>query len=231
MLGAVLAFVQPAPASPLLTMGVDATVDRPELRLADLIDLTVLPAPLRKLASELVLARFPSRDRRFAVRDSDILARARARVPALASWLPPSSGRLIRISVKARTPEAGRVAADKDPVCIRALRPIAVGIVPSREDFDAAPCEPESPRTFRYVSGAGAVRAVRPIAEGEVVGAWPDFGGERIAVGQRLTLKAFTGPVHVEREVVATQSALPGQHVFVQNSDGVVQSIRYEVAR
>jgi hypothetical protein len=229
MLGAVLAVVQPTPVSSVLTLRDDSTVAGPELRLADVADLTTLPVHLCARASELVLARFALRDRSFGVRDSDIIAKAKARLPDLAPWLPLPSGKVIRVSIQTQRAESGSAANDKG--CVRAVRPIAAGAVPSRDDFDLVPCEAASPRSFRYEASLRTVRTVRAVAEGEVVRPWPDFGSDRIAAGQSLTLKAFIGPVSVEREVVAAQSALPGQHVFVRNSDGAVQSVRYEVVR
>lgn len=75
---------------------------------------------------------------------------------------------------------------------------------------------PASP-TLHQVAAARAIRdasktgAARPL--------------DNVATGQRLYVTARSGPVAVERQVRALQSARPGQSVFVQAEDGTVFAV------
>lgn len=122
-----------------------------------------------------------------------------------------------------------RVAATAAPAaCVRLTRPLAQGQAPVAADLIATPCatspEPASAdRAWRY--GQGALRARRPLAQGETVSAPPAGLVAVVAPGQVLRISVRAGPVVVERHVTAVQSARAGQDVLVRDDSGEVFTV------
>lgn len=229
----VVAMVLGEPAYAVQQQGVlalrgEVTTTGPELRLADLADLSILPADLREHARSITLTRFAGNRRTVVLSEREVVARARARMPALARWLPPPAGKSISVRIADGAPDvADEVIAGS---CVQAVRITAVGAVPASEDFAPAACVRGRDRALRYDRVTGSVRATRTIGAGEIVTAWAGYGGDRVNAGQVLTLTSYSGPARVERPVEALQSARPGQRLFVRSSDGVYHSVRYEAA-
>jgi flagella basal body P-ring formation protein FlgA len=81
---------------------------------------------------------------------------------------------------------------------------------------------------YRYDAALGIARLARPVAQGEIVRAAPEFGASMIRPGDVLELVSAAGSVRIERDVEALQAARPGQRLFVRAHDGQVISVRYE---
>ncbi|HEY0302459.1 MAG TPA: hypothetical protein VGC36_14035 [Rhizomicrobium sp.] len=112
--------------------------------------------------------------------------------------------------------------------CLRALAPLAQGGVPRAAGFAPAACPDEHvAAAFRRDAVRAFTVAARPIALGEIVPAYPDFGADMVVPGQRLHLVVRAGAVRIERQVEALQPARRGQRLFVRCSDGEILSVRY----
>jgi hypothetical protein len=65
------------------------------LRLADIADVSALPAPLRDRAGSLALMTLPDSNDPLHLRGEDIASRARSLLPALAPWLTDLKGKVV----------------------------------------------------------------------------------------------------------------------------------------
>lgn len=111
--------------------------------------------------------------------------------------------------------------------CFAASRELPAGSVLSAGDVVVSPCRPVSKRVpLRYDRLAGAPVAAAVIPAGTYLGRLAPLAQVRIEKGQRLTLRSASGPVVIEREVVAMQSGAPGGRVFVSDASGRVFSVR-----
>jgi len=104
--------------------------------------------------------------------------------------------------------------------CLTALAPIAAGSTPVRGDFAASSCAADSRPALRYEPAAGAVRAMRDIAEGEIIAAPPAAAMPDIRSGEPLFLVARVGSATVERAVTAAQPGRAGRPIFVRTPEG-----------
>jgi flagella basal body P-ring formation protein FlgA len=68
----------------------------------------------------------------------------------------------------------------------------------------------------------------RPIAAGEIVPVFPEFGADIVRPGQELHIVIASGSVRIDRRVEAMQAARPGQKLFVRDGDGKIFSARYK---
>lgn len=93
----------------------------PVVRLADVVDLSLLPEPLRERAAGLAVARLAGDER--ILSSQRMARRARAALPGLTPWLPEGADRPVRVispaPEAAPMAEAVRVEAG-DPVVVRA---------------------------------------------------------------------------------------------------------------
>jgi hypothetical protein len=123
------------------------------------------------------------------------------------------------------------VAREAVPVtagCLKALAPLDADSVPDSDKFEQADCTGKTEAAFRYDQVGGFTRAVRAISAGQIVPAYPEFSFDMVRPGQTLHLVVVTGATRVQRQVVAMQSARPGQRLFVKSSDGQILSVRFE---
>lgn len=112
--------------------------------------------------------------------------------------------------------------------CLEVLAAVPVGSVPSDTSFRPKRCvENGAAPAFRYDRVGRATRLARSLAPGEVVPVYPEFGVDRISPGQMLHIEIQVGPVRIEREVVALQSARRGQKLSVVTGDGEIATVRY----
>lgn len=113
--------------------------------------------------------------------------------------------------------------------CLEARGPLAAGAVPRAANFEAVVCPQEKiARAFAYDHVHGCTHAIRAIAAGDIVPAYPEFVRGGIEPGQTLQLVISNGPVRIAREVQAMQAAKSGQKLFVKTDDGQILSVRYE---
>jgi len=87
--------LQPAP----IAFHTDVMIEEHPVRLADIADLSTVPAHLRARASNMVVA--PARSRPETIPLAPLVAGLRARMPVLGCWLPRSTGGEIRVHIDA----------------------------------------------------------------------------------------------------------------------------------
>jgi len=122
---------------------------------------------------------------------------------------------------------AATQAAPQD--CLRALVPAEAGSVPRADAFERVACpDGKLDNPYRYDAALGIARLARPLAQGEIVRASPEFDTAMVRPGDTLELVSAAGAVRIERDVEALQAARPGQRLFVRAGDGEVLSVRYE---
>jgi hypothetical protein len=112
--------------------------------------------------------------------------------------------------------------------CLKALAPMDADSAPDSGKFEPVDCDGKTKAAFRYDQAGGFTRAFRAIAAGEIIPSYPEFSADMVRPGQRLQLVVVSGVARVERQVVAMQSARPGQRLFVKSSDGQILSVRFE---
>lgn len=205
------------------------TVERTGVLFGDIVDVSPLPPALRMRAAALPVAAFKPGQQRMTFPSGRMFERARALMPALAPWLSKEAA--TRISVELVSPSvtaAARPPRQEPAQCLRVRRTLGAGQSPAAGDLSPAPCGDAAPATaFRYDAAARTLRAGRDLASGEVIAAIPTFALASVAPGQRVSVRSSLGPVRIEREVVALQSAGPGQSLFVQGAGGEVFSVPF----
>ncbi|MGE5566059.1 MAG: hypothetical protein ACM3YN_07895 [Parcubacteria group bacterium] len=123
----------------------------------------------------------------------------------------------------ATTMLAGPASAES---CVRVLRPLAASTAPITSDFEEATCNGNPVQgAFQYDPDSGVARTRRALSPGEIVSEPPAFAMYAVRPGDKLLIRAQSGPVIVEREVEALQAARSGQKLFVKAADGKVFSI------
>lgn len=123
---------------------------------------------------------------------------------------------------------AGEAASAR---CLRAHTSIRAGAAAISADFSPSPCPRDAPMpAFRHDAARGGSVVSRPLAEDEIVRAFPDYGVAMVQPGERLRVVLGIGAVRIGRDVEALQTARPGQRLFVRTSDGQILSVRYEAS-
>ena len=113
--------------------------------------------------------------------------------------------------------------------CLKVLTAQAPNSIPDPADFQGVACPERGLRpAFRHDANRGFVRVARPLERGEIVLRYAQFATDGVRPGQTLLLRFVSGPVQIEREVVALQAARPGQRLFVKAGDGQILSVRYD---
>jgi flagella basal body P-ring formation protein FlgA len=124
---------------------------------------------------------------------------------------------------------AGPASADS---CVRVVRALAASTATVAADFEQAKCDAAPAQSaFQYDIDSGITRTRRALSPGEIVPEPPAFALYAVRPGDKLLIRAQSGPVVVEREVEALQAAQPGQKLFVKATDGKVFSVHLAGAR
>lgn len=202
----------------------DIEVIGPRVSLGDIVDVSVLPPPLRKRAASLPIADFRPRHDRLELSSRRVRERVRALLPAAASWFGDAAETRITVRLATRAQHLGIAAGlPSSPACLRVVEPLPAGSIATSADFEPGPCgATAASASFVYDPQARAVRATRSLQSGEAVEAVPSFALMGVRPGQRVYVHASVGPVRLSREVEAVQPALPGQRLFVRTADGTV---------
>jgi hypothetical protein len=211
----------PAATAPL-TFRQAAKVDRRQIGLADVADLSSLPPELRRGASQLVVAALRPEEDQASLPAQRLAERARALMPALDPWLGDTSAH--QVSVRYVGPATLGAPPRLSAGCRRVLTPLAPGAIPLASDFEPAACE-GARIAFRYDPASGVARSLRDLQAGEVVVALPDSAVAGLRPGARLHLQTHVGPVRVDRTVEAVLPTRRGEAMFVRASDGVVFAV------
>ncbi len=197
-----------------------------DVELGMVMDLSHLPAALRKRAARLpVIVLRGSRDRA-TVSDRRIIERARAQMPVLASWFPRADNRATTVRLEYSRAHGEAQKPVPTDGCSRAIAEIRSGDIPVAEDFARAACiDVANDHPLRYDRTMGAARALRVIQAGETLAAVPLSMLARVCPGQRLFVSTASGPVRVNREVQAIQASASGRPLFVRSGDGEIFSV------
>jgi flagella basal body P-ring formation protein FlgA len=183
------------------------------MRIGDVVVLDCIPAAEREALAALVIARAPSHTREIDMDRAALIRLVIRRAPRLGADLTTSSG-----SIRLRVSLRSEVEAERP--CYAAARSLAPGEALRPSDVVASGCPGERTPSLRYDERAGLVRAARAIEAGEQLGGVGLPPTEFVERGDALTLVFRAGPVVVEREVRAAQSARAGEAVFVRDGDG-----------
>jgi hypothetical protein len=190
--------------------------------LADITDLSSLPANLRQGAQRLVLLRTAARHSPRDLPLQALVDRARALMPALRGWLP------VRIDgqVHLHSFVQSEVHGPSQLNCLSPVREVPAGAVAREDDFQAVSCGSRRPvRAFNFDRSSQTARTSRAIAPSEVVLRYAGFGEGGVAFGDRVTLLVVSGPFRIERSVEAAQSAHGRNRVFVRTGEGEVFAV------
>ena len=213
-----MALLAPVADGGALRFLAEAEVRGAEIRLADVADLAQVPAELRRRSAGAVVGRIPRGHSSVRLPRDRVAERARAAVPALAAWLPRDLEGAVLVRIR---PETKAGSASRPAACLRALKDLAAGAIPVRDDFEAVACPEDRPETvFGYQPGTRSVRAVRTVAEGEIVEAPPASALADVRAGTEVTLTTRVGPVQIRRRVKTTQPGRAGEPVFVRTAEG-----------
>lgn len=110
--------------------------------------------------------------------------------------------------------------------CFASSRDIARGAPITASDVSAVPCDPMRQRaSIGFDADVRAPVAVEALPAGSYLGRLLPLSSSHVTKGQKLILRSRSGPVVIERDVVAMQSAASGARVFVQDSAGKVFSV------
>lgn len=215
LLSAVVAHASPTevPARPVRSF------DGPVLTVADLSSLSS-----KDLAryGHFELARAPGGGREVVLTADHQRALVRRRVPGLSFELK-ADGAIVWHS-KAGGARAPR-SADRGQ-CSQAVQPVRIGEALTQNAIMRAPCRNddtptggvEGPIVTR--AAKGLIVAARDVAAGDYLGRLRVEALPHVVPGQKLTLIARDGPVTVERDVAALQSATSGQSLFTRADNG-----------
>lgn len=207
-----------APQESTIDFRGDVTVNGRIVRLGQVADLSALPAPLRTRAEVLEVARL-SAGGTTVIDTARLAARARAQLPALAPWMRETNVRSTVIHASA-APSPRRASK---PPCVRLEQSVSAGEFLLDTDVTASDCATDmADKAIWLDRAAGAVRASRDLAAGEVILAPPAASLAQVRPGQTVRLTTVVGPVALEREVEVSRPARGGAPIFVQGSDGVV---------
>lgn len=194
------------------------------LLLTDVADLSSLPDDVRQRAGSMVLGRYSSGALPRSLPADAVVSRARALMPSLAQWLPTRLPDLIRLrwSGAALRPEIVKS-------CLRVTKAINPGTPAAMRYFEVQGCPDQSMRrTFRYDGIRRTVLTTRALVAGEVVRSFAGAEEVGITSGDQVMLRAGAGPIVVERQVEALQSARPGERLFVRTAEGAVFAISFQ---
>jgi len=211
-----LALAAPAPAAagadPAVALKPQVALTTAELRIGDLV--TVRGRALPSRVAAMVVLRLPRGGTAFDVPAERAAALVRRRVPGLRPVVTP--GAVIQVRLAA-APVPARAAG----TCFAAANGLAAGTVLSVSDVASIPCRDEAPAQLRY-GRAGLVIAAAAVPAGGYLGRLAALPERTVGKGAPLTLRSTSGPVTIERSVVALQSARSGGRLFVRDAGGAV---------
>ena len=208
-----------APTDGSVTFIKRAVANTPAVRLADVADLSRLPAEIRARAEGLVLVRFAPGQTTLRISAARLVEWARAQLPILASYLPTAPVGVVTVNLDRSAPVGPTLVS----ACMRVLKPIASGAAPRAGDLEPAPCGENRPRrAFAYDRTTRVARAARALSPGETIAAIPASSLAGVRAGDAYVVTARVGPVRIERHVVAVRSAQAGGRMFVVGDDGEV---------
>ncbi len=220
---ALMTVLATATADGAVAFRADARVASRDVRLGEVADLSGLPPEIRARAADLQLLKLAAGAREVRISQRLLSERARAQMPLLARYMPASPVGQVTIRLDAAGDEAKRQALAPGEPCMVVLNQIAAGVAPRAEDLQTVPCGEIRPaRAFGFDPTARVARALRALPPGETVAAIAPSSLTAVRPGDAYVVTARSGPVVVQRQVVALQAAKPGKSMFVKGADGQV---------
>lgn len=180
------------------------------VRLGDVVQLDVAD---RQRIGAIVIARAPTGARHVQVSRADLLLLARRAVPGL--QVEEAAEGMITLRVEAAATEETRQ-------CFEVAAPVAQDEFISAEDVNAVSCDrQQATAALRHDRETGAAVAARALAPGDYLGRIHLGQPAIVRRGDKLVLQSRSGPVVIERPVVAMQSGKASdRRIFVQTDDG-----------
>ena len=166
----------------------------------------------------IVIGRLPSGRDAVLVGQDDARRMVRNRLPALAFALRYDSP----VSLVHQRAETAAPLA-----CMATREDLAPGQPILAENVEAIPCSRRAVAPgLGYDADRSTPVARAPIPAGSYLGPLRVPKTAPVASGQAMSLRFVSGPVVVEREVVALQPGFPGSNAFVRTAEGEVISAR-----
>ena len=189
-------------------------LDAAEVRVRDVIALDCIAPERRVHIGGLIIAQSLPHVRELELDRGALLALVRRRAPGLGEALTMGASGSIRL----RFPPAS--AAQPEPRCFAAARPLGPGHALTTSDLVAGDCASDQPTSLRYDRRHGIARTARPIEAGEPLGPLAPLPRDVVEQGALLTLVSRSGPIVIEREVRAAHAARTGGALFVRDREG-----------
>jgi Chaperone for flagella basal body P-ring formation len=195
------------------------------IRLADVADLSALPAALRARFALRIVAVLPPGRRSVRLSRDSVAGLVRRSVPGLE--LRSGGGGEPMTFVAPPMPAKDELGE----ACKALTRPLAHDEAVVASDVETVPCDRVPPEgMLRFDRRGGVLRAAAPLEAGAFLGRVALPAAAAVDAGDRLTLVATVGPVKVEREVVAMQPGRSGGRLFVRDEQGQVSSAPLAIA-
>lgn len=181
-----------------------------QIRLGQVVELTSASASLGKV----VIARLPDGSARIELTRAQLASLAVRAVPGLAVETGQGSVSFIRAEHMRRP----------GPACFEAAVPVVAGAPITRSDAIRTGCDDtRMAARLRFDPSSRSALAAGPVAVGDYLGAVRLGDAPTVRRGDLLTLRSRSGPVTIERSVIAMQPAhTPDRKVFVKDEDGQV---------
>lgn len=121
------------------------------------------------------------------------------------------------------------IGQTRDAKCFMTRHSVAMGEFISVGDLVGTPCDKSAARaSIRINRSVSAPYAAADLPAFAYVGNLKVPTAEPVKAGTTMQLRTVSGPVTIERKVIALQSGFPGNRIFVQTDDGVVIARRLE---
>ena len=191
-------------------------LERREIRVADVADLRGIDDATGTLIGGRVIARVPLGRSSLRLSRGSLANLVRRRVPLL--HLREQSGSIL-FHVRQPSPHVGES-------CFAVARDLARGTMVTASDFIADACPEKRPSGMLAFDRAnGILRASADLKTGMAVGRISPATAPAVEKGSKLTLVARSGPIRVERPVVALQAGRVDGRIFVIDEERNVTSV------
>ncbi|WP_087628419.1 hypothetical protein [Caballeronia telluris] len=194
-----------------------ANVADREVRLGDVVNLSVLPAQWQTEAARIVVANLPRCCKANQLPTARLARAARLRMPGITPWMQGNdiASRTIVIEYGTRVaeqqaPAMTRVHASS---CMRIEHPVAAGVAIRRDDIDPSTvaCGNEAVRRVAYSRDTRVVHAAQALSPGDVVTALPLSTLARVRRGEPTMSSISAGLVTVSRTFIAPRDEAIGR--------------------
>lgn len=192
-------------------------LERSEILLSDVVDLSRFPSHEREQLAAVVIAKMADQESRITIERRALAGLVQRAVPAVRPLDADGEVTFVR-----RILHPDEVKGS----CQALSHHIPSGDTIDRADVVPVACgEPVVGVPLSFDKLHQKLRATSHLAAGRKLGRIDIPASAPIEAGDTLTLVASVGPVTVERSVTALQPGGPGGRVFVQDGEGQVTSV------